>query len=91
MAEGLRIKVGLELDVGWYLVTEILEEESRKGEGTGSWLRSPLSGRQFQVRTIGLYVHFREAFMFIVDKAHQFATSRVFRCPEVTMYDKKYK
>lgn len=47
MAEGLRIKVGLELDVGWYLVTEILEEESRKGEGTGSWLISPLSGRQF--------------------------------------------
>ena len=42
MAEGLRIKVGLELDVGWYLVTEILEEESRKGEGTGSWLISPV-------------------------------------------------
>lgn len=47
MAEGIRIKVGLELDVVWYLVTEILEEESRKGEGTGSWLISPLSGRQF--------------------------------------------
>ena len=26
-AEGIRIKVGLELDVVWYLVTEILEVE----------------------------------------------------------------
>ena len=34
--------------------------------------------------SIGLYVHFCEALMFIVDKVHYFATSRVFRCPEVS-------
>ena len=34
-------------------------------------------------------MHFCEALMFIVDKVHYFATSRVFRCPEVTVYDTK--
>ena len=36
----------LELDVVWYLVTEMLEEKG-KGDGKGSKLISPLSGRQF--------------------------------------------
>ena len=34
-------------------------------------------------------MHFCEALTFIVDRVHYFATSRVFRGPEVTMYDKK--
>ena len=34
-------------------------------------------------------MHFCEVPMFIVDKVHYFETSRLFRCPEVTMYDIK--
>lgn len=35
-------------------------------------------------------MHFDEVPVFVVDKCHYFVTSKLFGCPEVTMYDKMY-
>ena len=76
----------LELDVVLCLVIKMVEQ--RRGEGKGFLLVISTNRRPFSVITIGLDVHFDEVPVFVVDKCHYFVTSKLFGCPEVTMYDK---